>query len=772
MLNYRNLNDVEFEYVCQDVMSAMLGVELHRFAAGRDGGIDLRDGQQTIMIQVKHYAKSSASQLISSLKKELPKVNEVKPKKYYVCCSQELTPQNVSDIYNIFKDYMVSTDNILTLNEIDDFLSKESNIEILKKHHKLWIAPCDIIQSINTYDIDIDSAAMVSSIETDLKLFVQTQAYQQALAYLINGKSICIIGDPGVGKSITSKMLAYYFMKQGFRLRYTTDGMNLSGLKKALAHNPDIEEIIVLDDCFGQIYFNMKDTQENELLSLIKYINLNPNKRLIINSRITIFNEASNRTPALITSINNGEYKLFRLNLGDMLDIDKALILYNHLYFSGLPSNYFAEIKKNRRYYGIIKHSNYNPRIIEYVCNSSISEKIPVAEYHSFIVNSLNRPNQVWRDEYERRLNLVDRVLLTTLYSLTNTSIPVEILQHCFNYRLERINGVDLSIDQFNKSLSILEKSMIKVVDNKNIRCIAFANPSVVDFLSDFLKKNTLEYRSMVNNSITIRQLKRLLSEDEFGRVLFRYFQSHEIEKIFFSTEREKRNYIVYYISKTGFLDEYYYYDIEDYLINLDDVDIFENYKCSKFIILQKLLEPNVAEFYKIDKFLYNKDDLNFILSQFEFEEFVQIVKCINVLFTEDCEHEVLSSTVEKLLNGIIEQYCSSVPIDTSYIDIDSIIKSCVVSCDNDDGPYFDETGACDSIDQEMRDLTMDRINTLIHTLPDYIQVDDDFIDNLDISIYGAEEYINDYMCESKYDPELMYDRDFGVDEIDLIFKD
>lgn len=34
----------------------------------------------------------------------------------------------------------------------------------------------------------------------------------------------------------------------------------------------------------------------------------------------------------------------------------------------------------------------------------------------------------------------------------------------------------------------------LKVVDNKNIRCIAFANPSVVDFLSDFLKKNTLEY--------------------------------------------------------------------------------------------------------------------------------------------------------------------------------------------------------------------------------------------------------------------------------------
>ncbi len=63
MLNYRNLNEIEFEYLCQDIMQQKLGVELHRFAVGRDGGIDLADNVDTknIIIQVKHYMRSTVA---------------------------------------------------------------------------------------------------------------------------------------------------------------------------------------------------------------------------------------------------------------------------------------------------------------------------------------------------------------------------------------------------------------------------------------------------------------------------------------------------------------------------------------------------------------------------------------------------------------------------------------------------------------------------------------------------------------------------------------
>lgn len=76
MLNFANLSDLEFEYLCKDVMSATLKVRLERFGLGRDGGVDLTDDayQKNIVVQVKHYIATDVRGLIASLKKEVSKV--------------------------------------------------------------------------------------------------------------------------------------------------------------------------------------------------------------------------------------------------------------------------------------------------------------------------------------------------------------------------------------------------------------------------------------------------------------------------------------------------------------------------------------------------------------------------------------------------------------------------------------------------------------------------------------------------------------------------
>ena len=147
MLNYANLNDIEFEYLCMDVLSQMLGIKLQRFGSGSDGGIDLTDDsyRKNIVVQVKHYIRTDNSGLLRSLRAEIKKIDELKPKKYYVCCSKELTPQVKEQIYAMFSDYMESTANIISLTEIDDFLCKEENAEILRKHFKLWLESTSIL---------------------------------------------------------------------------------------------------------------------------------------------------------------------------------------------------------------------------------------------------------------------------------------------------------------------------------------------------------------------------------------------------------------------------------------------------------------------------------------------------------------------------------------------------------------------------------------------------------------------------------------------------
>ncbi|MDT3699323.1 MAG: restriction endonuclease [Thermincola sp.] len=290
MFNYANLNDVEFEALCKDVMEKKLSTSLRLFAKGRDGGIDLTDNICThnIIIQAKHYIGSKFSNLRATLKKEIENVSKWNPNQYYVCCGMQLTDANIKEIYDMFSDFMDTDKNIITLKEIDEFLQKPENSDVVRKHYKLWLYASNILNEIFNQDIFIDCETLLSDIDEDSKYFIQTDIYDQSIEHLDKHGLLMITGGPGVGKTITSKMLVLYYATQGYRVRYTTNG-DITDIKKSLSSDKECKEIVLLDDCLGQHYFNMKHTQENELLSLIKYVKLSKNKKLILNSRITIF---------------------------------------------------------------------------------------------------------------------------------------------------------------------------------------------------------------------------------------------------------------------------------------------------------------------------------------------------------------------------------------------------------------------------------------------------------------------------------------------------
>ena len=117
MLNYANLNDVEFEALCQDIMERKLSINLRRFAPGKDGGVDLTNNVSTkeIVVQIKHYTKSDINALVRSLKNELPKISKLHPQKYYICCSRALSCAKINELFQHFQTYMASDLHIITL---------------------------------------------------------------------------------------------------------------------------------------------------------------------------------------------------------------------------------------------------------------------------------------------------------------------------------------------------------------------------------------------------------------------------------------------------------------------------------------------------------------------------------------------------------------------------------------------------------------------------------------------------------------------------------
>jgi hypothetical protein len=752
-------------------MSKKLQADLRRFAAGRDGGMDLTDdpSNHNIVVQIKHYIKTDVSGLIASLRNEVPKVKKLCPNQYYICCSKELSAAKIDEIYKLFSGYMGSSSNVITLAEIEDFLIASENIDILRKHYKLWISSTTLLEDIQNNDIFIDCETLLSSIHEDEKCFVQTGAYDHAVECLENNQTLFLTGDPGVGKTTTSKMLLLYFAANGYRARYTTDGANLSSLKKSLSQNPDIKEIVLLDDCFGQAYFNMKETQGNELLSLVRYVKLLPNKLLILNSRVTIFQEAQERTPMLKKSKEHKEYSVHVIDMSAMPDIEKAKILYNHLYFNGIDADYFAAIKRGKNYRKVVRHANYNPRIIEFVSNPHRYAGVPPEHYFEFILSNLNNPGKVWDDEYERKLSVTDRILLTTLFSLTNTTCPLNFVKRCFNERIKKLANIDMTVDQFSSSLSRLQYAFVKIVDEKGQNMVTMANPSINDYLRSRLSENDLERDDLLGGIASVRQLKRLLNEDDSEQELERILYNGTILTYMFENAEEKYAFITYCVADKHILDSRYKGYVFLYLKNIKTVNVSEKEVVLSSTIFQNLLDADVCKFYEIDTLLSDFVLLEQILSNFELEDLIAAVtKCYD-LYSDRDEYLLLC---KKLIRETAEAYCDDIDADEFDIDVDGHIRATCQTTQWGSEPDLD--AAAESIDKEVEVLVLDEIAEYLSNLPEALSVPATFINELYIGVSGADNMVTSHM-ESGYDD---YDDEGGYSpshsdfsEVDFIFE-
>jgi ABC-type oligopeptide transport system ATPase subunit len=751
MLNYANLNDVEFEYLCQDIMQKKLDTELHRFAKGKDGGIDLADDahSKNIIVQVKHYMTSSVSKLISTLRDEMGKVARLAPKEYYICCSKELSPQKVDEIYQLFSAYMSSTSNIITLNEIDHFLNDSANIEILKKHYKLWIETTGILQDIGNTNIFIDCETLLADIENEQKLFVKTSAFSTALKYLQDNKTLFIIGQPGAGKTITSKMLVLYYAAIRYRVRFSTNVSNLDELKKSLSRNPETKEIILVDDCFGQAYFNMKESQNEELLSLINYVNMSANKLLILNSRITILKEATERKPELLKCIEGNQCKVYTLNMDEINVVEKAKIFYNHISFTGMAKEYFAEIKKEERYCDIIKHPNYTPRIIEFICNRNRYKHIPPDNYYEFVMQQLNNPKEIWKDEYERRLGKVDRLLLLTLYSLSDSAVSEEKVKICFEHRMSCEPDIDTTINQYEASLSRLLDGFVQLVSESGTKKLAMVNPSVNDYIDGWLNENAVERKRLVDYACSIQQKKRLLSENNFEAFAQSALENHKIEEYMFDSEEQKTSFIAFYICKYKIHDDMYTPCIQAFLSDPCYLRTYGNEPVSSIEIIREILKEDNCEFYNIGEFLRCECKLEDMLVAFDFDKMIEVI-CLIERFFNDGSRDAFIEIVSEQLRYAIESVCVNLDADEFDPDVEHAIEMFCYS----DGEDIDEEKAVSYIWDEIISEVENEIDYQLSMLPEDIKCHQNYTDNLEYSINGTDDLIKSYYEYDNYDYE------------------
>lgn len=217
---------------------------------------------------------------------------------------------------------------------------------------------------LNRYS-DAISKVIIDDFEDETKYFVETKAYYDAVDIINSNGAILFVGDPGIGKTLTSKMLIRYLLISNKEYRLTSVSNNdLSKEIESMQQN-DNPEIIFLDNFLGQTFLSISDKLINELKSLLKLTIIYKNKKVILNSRITILNKAKNEKEEFEKLMDEIGIKECLIDVNEITKLDRARILYNLMYHNGVTRKSYDSIIKNKNYNSIINHKSFNTRIIE-----------------------------------------------------------------------------------------------------------------------------------------------------------------------------------------------------------------------------------------------------------------------------------------------------------------------------------------------------------------------------------------------------------------------
>ena len=107
--------------------------------------------------------------------------------------------------------------------------------------------------------------------------------------------------------------------------------------------------------------------------------------------------------------------------------IDRAHLLYNHMWHSSLSGQHLDELYFEKRYRDIIDHRNFNPRLIRFITDSERVADVNGADYWAYIQEMLTDPSRIWEHPFEAQHDDFGRaiVLLVTLDGRTVTQEAV-----------------------------------------------------------------------------------------------------------------------------------------------------------------------------------------------------------------------------------------------------------------------------------------------------------------------------------------------------------
>ncbi|SFK97974.1 Restriction endonuclease [Pseudovibrio ascidiaceicola] len=510
MSNYTfdTINDKEFEQIVADLLSKKLGVDVETFKSGKDGGVDGRyfdDDDQEVIIQCKHRPKTSLSKLKSILKKdELPKVRELDPAGYIFATSTELSRTDKKQIKEIFSPYIKKVTDVYGREDLNKFIADYPNIE--KKHYKLWLHSTNVLQNLFNHGISERSREVLEEIHEKSTLFVETDAYDKCIKHLSKNNNLIVTGSPGAGKTTTAEQICLYLAGQDYELVVAAE--HIEELEQAFVSSQ--KQVFYFDDFLGRNYFEaLQQQQDSKIYRFMKRIERG-NKKFILTSRTNVLNRGKFSTD-IFTELRSEDFE-FEIDVDDYTMFEKAQILYNRIWHSELDNSYLEVLYKNKRYLNVIKHKNYNPRIIEYITTKKHVRCEP-DEYWQFIKDKLQNPKDIWANLFRTGIDSLSRDLIILIFFFGG--IVSEKTVRSLFASLQKVGAYTNAHETFSEQIKFLNGSLLdRTIEHTGRVTYDYVNPSVGDFiLSEYISDEVFFRRIIkhIPNAQFIHQTQSLM---------------------------------------------------------------------------------------------------------------------------------------------------------------------------------------------------------------------------------------------------------------------
>lgn len=509
---FESLSPYDLEVLARDLLQAELGIRLENFARGRDRGIDVRfaeDRTNTIIVQCKHYARSSWTELRRSLEAELPKVQALAPERYIVVTSLPMTPDRKEWVSQVFTPYCRGPTDVFGAEDLNNLLGRHPDVE--RQHHKLWLTSVAVLERILNSDVFAEQSSEIEHIRRRLNRFVSNASVGRALDILSTHHFCVITGVPGIGKTTLAEMIVIDYLARGFECFRIWD--DIADARRVL--NVGQNQLFYYDDFLGRTGLRLPDKNEDErLLRFIRDVVHSAHHRLILTSRDYILNQAR----SILEGLTRADLDPARcvVNLEDYTPQIRAEILYNHLFHSGIPQEHIDALVAARTYREIVRHRNYSPRIIEAMTDILNVRDVVPGEYPAAFLANLENPRRIWEIAYNAHLTpAAQNVLLVVALLADEVRIAdaEEAFEAFYRPRCEQYRQPSTPYD-WTRALKELEGTFLTIGPSHGAITIRFHNASVRDFIENHLRESSRDVEELIASVLFPDQLSHI------GRIL------------------------------------------------------------------------------------------------------------------------------------------------------------------------------------------------------------------------------------------------------------